>query len=89
MDRSLAACWLLTFVVSSDEAQDILVSQHHRLVDLRLAEPGALLSRRENLDSHLLAAPFTAPHLTKAPLPDAFLEDDSSGDCSLDQQWET
>lgn len=89
MYHSLAACWFLTFVVSSNEAQDILMSQHHSLVDLSLTEPGALLSGRENLDSHLLAAPFAAPHLTKTPLPNAFLEDDSSGNCSLDQQWET
>lgn len=76
----------LTFVVGSNEAQNVLVPQHDGLVDLCLSEPGALLSRGENLHGNLLAAPFTPPHFTKASLPDAFLEDDGSGDSSLDQQ---
>ncbi len=76
----------LTFIVSSDEAQNVLVSQHHSLVDLSLAEPGALLTGGEDLHGHLLTTPFTPPHLPKTPLPDALLEDDGSGNGPLDQE---
>lgn len=78
--------WRLTFVVGSNEAQDVLVPQHDSLVDLCLSEPGALLSRGENLHRNLLATPFPPPNFAKAALPDALLEDDGSGDGSLDQQ---
>lgn len=76
----------LTFVVSSDEAQNVLVSQHHSLVDLSLAEPGALLTGGEDLHSHLLPTPLTPPHFPETPLSDALLEDDGPGDGPLDQQ---
>ena len=75
-----------TFVVGGDEAQDVLVPQHDRLVDLGLPEPGALLPGREDLDGDLLAAPLPPPHLAEAPLPDALLQDDGPGDGPLDQQ---
>lgn len=82
----------LTFVISSDEAQNVLMSQHDSLVDLSLTEPGALLAGREDLHSHLLTTPFTPPYLPKTPFPNAFLEDDGPGDGPLDQQrqawWE-
>lgn len=76
----------LTLVVSSDEAQDVLVSQHHRLVNLSLAEPGALLTGGEDLHRHLLPTPFPPPNLPEAALPYAFLEDDGPGDGPLHQQ---
>lgn len=60
--------------------------QHHRLVDLGLAEPGALLAGGEDLHRHLLSAPLAAPHLAEAALADALLEDYGSGDGPLDQQ---
>lgn len=68
-----------TFVVGSDEAQDVLVTQHDCLVDLGLAEPRALLTGREDLDRHLLVSPLPPPHLAEAALPDALLEDDGPG----------
>lgn len=42
--------------------QDVLVSQQHRVVDLRLSEPGLLVSGRENLDCNVLSLPLTPPH---------------------------
>ena len=39
------------------------MSEHNRLIDFRLAEPGSLLAGTEDLDGHVLAAPTTAPHL--------------------------
>ena len=39
----------LTLVVGGDEAQDVFVAQHDRLVDLHLPEPGALVSGGEYL----------------------------------------
>lgn len=60
--------------------------QHHRLVDLSLAEPRAFLPGGEDLNGHLLPAPLAPPHLAEAPLPDALLEDDGPGNGPLDQQ---
>lgn len=80
---------ILTFVVGSNEAQNVLVSQHHRLVDLSLAEPGALLAGGEDLHGHFLPAPLAPPHLAETALSDALLEDDGSGDGPLDQQRQT
>lgn len=59
-----------TFVIGSDEAQDVVVPQHHRLVDLGLAEPGSLLPRAEDLHGDVLATPTTAPNLAKATFAD-------------------
>ena len=47
----------LVLVVRRDEAEDVLVSQHHRLIDLRLSEPGLLVSAGENLDGHIVSNP--------------------------------
>ena len=52
-----------TFVVGSDEYQNVVVSQHDRLIDFCFAEPRSLFAGRENLDGHVLAAPATTPHL--------------------------
>lgn len=78
-----------TFVVGSDEAQDVLVTQHDCLVDLGLAEPRALLTGREDLDRHLLVSPLPPPHLAEAALPDALLEYDGPGYGPLNQQGQT
>lgn len=48
--------------------QDVLVSQQHRVVDLRLSEPGLLVSGRENLDCNVLSLPLTPPHFTVTAL---------------------
>lgn len=76
----------LTFVVGGDEAEDVLVPQHHGLIDLSLSEPGALLSGGEDLDGHLLSSPLAPPHLPEAALPNALLQDDGPGDGPLHQQ---
>lgn len=65
------------------------MSQHHRLVDFGLPEPGAFLTGGEDLHGDLLAAPFTPPHLSKTPLADTLLEDDGPRDGPLDQQGQT
>lgn len=76
---------MLTFVVGSDEAQDVLVSQHDSLVDLGLPEPGALLAGGEDLHGHFLPTPLPPPHLPEAALPDALLQDDGPGNGTLHQ----
>ena len=78
-----------TLVVSGNESQDVLVSEHDGLIDLCLAEPRALLPRREDLDRHVLATPLPPPHLAEAALPDALLQHDGPGDGPLDEQWES
>jgi len=60
--------------------------QHDRLVDLRLAEPRALLSRGEDLDGHVAAPPLPPPHLAEATLPDDLLQHDGPRHCPLHKQ---
>ena len=79
----------LTFVVGSDESQDVLVAQHDGLVDLSLAEPGALLTRGEDLYCYFLSSPLSPPHLPEATLAYAFLQDDGPGYGPLHQQRKT
>ena len=42
--------------------------KQHRVVDLRLSEPGLLISGGEDLHSHTLTLPLASPHLTIPPL---------------------
>lgn len=72
-NESQHASVLLTFVVSGDEAQNILVAKHDGLVNLCFSKPGPFLSGGEDLDCHLFSSPLPPPHLTKATLADAFL----------------
>lgn len=78
-----------TFVIRGDEAQDVLVPQHDRLVDLGLSEPGALLPGREDLDRHVSAAPLPSPHLPKAAFSYDLLQNDGPGHGPLHKQWQT
>ena len=57
---------ILTFVIGGDETENILVSEHDCLVELGFAKPRPFLARRENLNSHVLPAPTTTPHLAVA-----------------------
>ena len=76
----------LVLVVGRDEAQDVLVSQHDRLVDLGLAEPGLLVSAGENLDGHVVSNPVTSPDLAVPPLAHALHQADLPGDAPLHQE---
>lgn len=63
-----------TFVIGSDETQDVVMPQHHRLIDLGFPEPGPLLPRAENLHGNVLAAPTAAPNLAEATFSDRLYE---------------
>lgn len=78
-----------TFVVSSNEAQDVFVSEHDGLVNLCLAEPRPLVPGGEDLHRHVLPSPPPPPHLPKPTLPDALLQDDGASDGPLHQQRQT
>lgn len=77
----------VTFVISRNEAQDVVMSEHDGLINLGLAEPRPLVPGGEDLDSHVLSSPLSSPNLTEATFPDALLEDDGPRYRSLDQQW--
>lgn len=68
-----------TFVISRYEAQNVLVTQHHCLVDLGLAEPRAFLPGGEYLNGDVLASPAAAPDLSKATLADYVHQLDLAG----------
>jgi len=56
-------CGRPTLVVSSNEAQDVFMPQHHGLVDLRLPEPRPLVSTGEDLHGDTLTLPLAHPDL--------------------------
>lgn len=62
------------------------MTQHDGLVDLGLAEPGALLSGGEYLDGHVLAAPAPPPDLAEATLAYDVGQLDLASDRPLHQQ---
>lgn len=76
----------LTFVIRSNKPQDVLVPQHHGLIDLCLPEPGTLLTGREDLHSHVTSTPPAPPHLPKAALADDLLQDNGPSHGPLDKQ---
>ena len=78
-----------TFVVCCYKVEYVIMSQHDRLIDLGLSEPGSLLPRWEDLNSYILAPPPSPPHLTKPTLPDDLLRLYLSCDRPLNQERRT
>merc|ERR1712047_92121 len=76
----------LILVVGRDEAEDVLVAQHDRLVDLRLPEPALLVPAGEDLHRHVLAPPPASPHLSKSSLPNTLLQSHLSGNAPLHKE---
>merc|ERR1719234_772129 len=76
----------LVLVVRSDEAEDVLVAQHHRLVDLGLSEPALLISAGEDLHSNVLPSPPPAPDLPKSSFPNALLQSHLPGNAPLHEE---
>ena len=70
---------------SADEllTQDVLMSEQHGLVELRLTEPALLLRGEEDLDGHVLPAPLALPHLAVPPFADTPHEMDLFGNRPL------
>lgn len=89
MGSVLSGLSSFTFVVCSNEAQDVLMSQHNGLVDFCFPEPGTFLTGREDLHSHVTSAPSAAPHLPKAALPNDLLQDDRPSHGPLHKKWQT
>lgn len=75
-----------TLVIGSNEAQDVLVSQHNRLINFCLTEPGSLISRGEDFHSYIFPTPFSTPDFTKSAFSYNFLQDNSPRDGSLHEQ---
>lgn len=82
-------CWAGTFVVSSNESQDVLMPEHDGLINLCFPEPRPLVPGGEDLHGHVLPSPLPSPHLTEPTFSDGLLQDDGSSDGSLDQQWKS
>lgn len=59
-----------TFVISRDKPEDIVVPQHHRLINFNLPEPRPLLAGAEDLDGDILTPPTTTPDFAEATLSD-------------------
>lgn len=76
-----------TFVVSSNEAQDILMPEHDCLIDLCFTKPRPLVPGGEDLYSHVLSSPLSPPHLPESTLPNGLLQDNGARYSTLHQQW--
>jgi len=53
-------------VISSNEAKDVIMTEHAGLIDLHLPHPGSLVNTGEYFDCHVLATPLATPHLAKS-----------------------
>ena len=58
----------LTFVISSDEPQNIFMSQHNCLVDFWFPEPRLLVPCWKYFNRHIFSPPLSTPHLAIAAL---------------------
>lgn len=81
--------YLFTFVVGSNEAQDVLVAEHDGLVDFSFTKPGALLTRGEDLHGDVSSSPLPPPHLPKAAFTNDLLQHYGTSHCPLDKQRQT
>lgn len=76
----------VTFVVGSNEAKDVFMAQHDRLVYLCFPEPRPLFARGEYFHSHVATSPAATPHFSKAALANNLLQNDGSGHCALNKK---
>lgn len=75
-----------TLVVSSNESQDVIMSEHDSLINLCFTEPRPLVPGGEYLHRHILSSPLAPPDLTKSSLSNGFLQDNGPSYGPLDQQ---
>lgn len=78
-----------TFVVGSNEAQDVIMSEHDCLINLCFAKPRPLIPGGEDLHRHVLSSPLSPPHLPESTLTNGLLQDNGPSYSPLDQQWQT
>lgn len=78
-----------TFVIGGNEAENIVMPQHHCLIYFCFSEPRALLSRAEYLDSYVLTPPASTPYLAKSPFADCLDELNLAGYTPLYQERQT
>lgn len=78
-----------TFVVSSNEAQDVLMSEHDCLINLCFTKPRPLVPGGKDLHRHILSSPLSPPHLPISTLPNGLLQHYGPSYSPLDQQWQT
>lgn len=78
-----------TFIISSDESENVIMPQHDRLIDFRFSEPRTFLSAAENFNSHVLPSPSSFPNLPESALSDCFYQLNLPSDTSLHEQWQT
>lgn len=62
--------YIHTFIIGSNESEDIVVPEHHRLVNFGLPEPRPFFARAEDFHSNILTPPTTTPHLTEPTFSD-------------------
>lgn len=63
--------WMeLTFIIGSDESEDVVMPQHDCLVNLSFSEPRSLLPRTEDFNRDVFSTPTTTPDLTESTLTD-------------------
>lgn len=79
----------LTLVVSGNEAKDVLVSQHHRLINFCLAKPRSFVSGGEYFHGHVFPTPSSMPHFPESTFSYNFLKNNSPRNCSLHQKRQT
>lgn len=78
--------YICTFVIGSDESEDIVVPEHHRLVNFGLPEPRPFFARTEDFYSNILTSPTTTPHFTEPTFSDRLHQLNLAGYASLYQK---
>lgn len=78
--------YIRTFVIGSDESKDIVVPEHHRLVNFGLSKPRPFFARAEDFHSNVFASPTTTPHLAKPTFSDRLHQLNLAGYASLYQK---
>lgn len=58
-------------IIEEWHTEDVVVSEHGCLVELRFAEPACLLRGEEDLDGDILVPPLPLPYLSVSTLSDA------------------
>lgn len=64
----------VVLVVGSDEAENVVVTKHRRLVNFGFACPRTFFATRKDFHGNAFTSPATAPNLTEAAVANDFLQ---------------
>ena len=77
------------FVIWSNKAKDVFMTQHYCLINVWLTKPRGFISTGENFDSHIFPSPSSTPHFSISSFANNLYQCNLPCYAPLNQQWIT